>query len=319
MARYNSSVPVAVTTATSTIVTPLSGSLTKLTGTAPYTVTLPSPALYAGSNFMFWNNTAGVVTLSTPSGNIRGPGITTTVTTYAMPTNTVMMLASDGTDYILSENVGGILTATSGAFSDTLTANAAVNFNPANASISIAPTGSGTITINPATAGNINNMNIGASTRGTGAFTTLAANSTFSLSATSATHTISSTNSSSSTSSGALTIAGGLGVGGTVYATGFNGPLTGNVTGNLSGNVTSTGTSSFSGTTNVTGTFTYGGSTVLTATTSPYLGTNSIIRTNSVAISENITIPSGTAGMTAGPVTINSGFTVTVTGDWSVV
>lgn len=321
MARYNSSVPVATTTGTATIATPLSGTLTKLTGTAPYTVTLPAPALYSGQSFMFWNNTSGVVTLSTPTGNIRGPGITTTITTYAMPTNTVYMVASDGIDYILTENVGGSLTATSGAFSGTLTANAAVDFNPANASISIAPTGSGTLTINPATAGNINNMNIGATTRGTGAFTSLAANGVFSLTATSGTHSISSTNSSSGTGSGALTIAGGLGVAGTVYAGGFNGPLTGSVT----GNVTSSGTSSFSGTlsststTTITGTFTYGGSTVLTAATSPYLGTNSIIRTNVQAISESITIPAGTAGMTAGPVTINNGYTITVNGDWSIV
>jgi hypothetical protein len=36
--------------------------------------------------------------------------------------------------------------------------------NPANASISIAPTGTGTLTVNPATAGTINNMVIGGAT-----------------------------------------------------------------------------------------------------------------------------------------------------------
>jgi hypothetical protein len=47
--------------------------------------------------------------------------------------------------------------------------------NPANASISIAPTGTGTLTINPATAGTINNMAIGGTTPAAGAFTTLSA------------------------------------------------------------------------------------------------------------------------------------------------
>jgi len=49
----------------------------------------------------------------------------------------------------------------------------ATNLNPANASISIAPTGTGTATINPATAGTINNMSIGATTAAAGKFTTL--------------------------------------------------------------------------------------------------------------------------------------------------
>ena len=52
---------------------------------------------------------------------------------------------------------------------------------------------------------------------------------------------------------------------------------------------------------------------------SPYLGTDFIIRTNAQTISEDITIPSTTNGMTAGPVTIASTYTVTVNGNWSVV
>ena len=51
----------------------------------------------------------------------------------------------------------------------------------------------------------------------------------------------------------------------------------------------------------------------------PSLGTNSIIRTNADTINEDITIPSGTNGMTIGPVTISAGFTVTVDGTWTVV
>jgi hypothetical protein len=51
----------------------------------------------------------------------------------------------------------------------------------------------------------------------------------------------------------------------------------------------------------------------------PSLGTASIIRTNALTISENITIPSTSNGMSAGPITIADGFTVTVNGTWSIV
>jgi hypothetical protein len=61
-----------------------------------------------------------------------------------------------------------------------LTLDGAFNMNPANATISIAPTGTGTLTVNPATAGTMNNMAIGGSTPAAGAFTTLSATSTVS-------------------------------------------------------------------------------------------------------------------------------------------
>ena len=51
----------------------------------------------------------------------------------------------------------------------------------------------------------------------------------------------------------------------------------------------------------------------------PYVGSNSIIRTNANNIAENITIDSSTNGMSAGPIEIDSGFTVTVNGEWSIV
>lgn len=57
----------------------------------------------------------------------------------------------------------------------------------------------------------------------------------------------------------------------------------------------------------------------------PSLGTDSIIRTNANTIAENISVGPSTGaefanGMSAGPITINSGFTVTVEsgGAWSV-
>jgi hypothetical protein len=62
-----------------------------------------------------------------------------------------------------------------------LTLDGAFNMNPANYSISIAPTGTGTLTVNPATAGTINNMSIGATTAAAGYFTTLSLTSTLSV------------------------------------------------------------------------------------------------------------------------------------------
>ena len=51
----------------------------------------------------------------------------------------------------------------------------------------------------------------------------------------------------------------------------------------------------------------------------PSLGTDSVIRTNIDTISENITIPVNTNGMSAGPITIANGYTITVNGTWSIV
>ena len=51
----------------------------------------------------------------------------------------------------------------------------------------------------------------------------------------------------------------------------------------------------------------------------PALGVNGIIRTNANTISENITIPANTNGMSAGPITIANNKTVTIAGTWSIV
>lgn len=50
----------------------------------------------------------------------------------------------------------------------------------------------------------------------------------------------------------------------------------------------------------------------------PFLGNNSVIRTNGNSITADITIPSGSNGLSAGPITLNNA-TVTVNGVWTVV
>jgi len=44
----------------------------------------------------------------------------------------------------------------------------------------------------------------------------------------------------------------------------------------------------------------------------PSLGTASVVRTNAKVIAENITFAGSENGMTIGPITVNSGYTVTV-------
>jgi hypothetical protein len=116
MARYNTTYPAVVQTTAASYSSPSVGLFTTLTGTAPYTVTLADPGLFAGSHQTFFNSTSGVITLTTPTGNIRSPGVTT-ATSWAMAANTAVSLASNGTDYIAYVNTGGPLTATTAAFS----------------------------------------------------------------------------------------------------------------------------------------------------------------------------------------------------------
>ena len=44
-----------------------------------------------------------------------------------------------------------------------------------------------------------------------------------------------------------------------------------------------------------------------------------VIKTNRVTINEDVTIPTGTNGLSTGPVSISTGNTVTVNGEWVIV
>ena len=50
-----------------------------------------------------------------------------------------------------------------------------------------------------------------------------------------------------------------------------------------------------------------------------WVDTYGIIKTNRDTIGEDITISSGTNGFSSGPLTITSGSTVTVNGEWAIV
>jgi hypothetical protein len=124
----------------------------------------------------------GTLDLSSPPAIGGTTANTITGTTITASTKFV------GTNFDASGSGGGALRTSSSASvlqwgaggGVNLTLDGAFNMNPANATIQISPTGTGTLTVNPATAGTINNMAIGGSTPAAGAFTTLSATSTVS-------------------------------------------------------------------------------------------------------------------------------------------
>ena len=186
MARYNTTATTTTVSAAGTQTAPAAGLFTELTGTAPYTLIVSDPTLYTGTTQTFYNATAGTITLTTPSGVFKGPAGSNTAS-QTVVTGGTLILASDGVNYVVVLGSGGPIAGT------TLDVSSTVNLNPASANITISPTGTGTITMAPGTAGTINNMSIGATTRGAGAFTTLNANNTVGLSPANAAVTISPT------------------------------------------------------------------------------------------------------------------------------
>jgi hypothetical protein len=128
MARYNTSFPVTTTTGSITYTTPDQGLFTTLTGTAPYTVTLPTPALFAGAHQTFYNSTSGTITLTTPAGVIRNPAVTASAN-WLMVAGSAVALASNGTDYIAYVSTGGPLVATTASFSGNTAVTGSSTFN----------------------------------------------------------------------------------------------------------------------------------------------------------------------------------------------
>jgi hypothetical protein len=143
MARFNTAVPLTSVSTGSTVPSPTYGALTSLTGTAPYTVILASPITFQGTLQSFYNATSGVVTLSSPSGNIKGPGFTA-ASTQTMPAGASYTLISDGTDYVINNNEGGPQAATTMTVSSTFTAQAGVSMTGSSIATSASQSVSGT-------------------------------------------------------------------------------------------------------------------------------------------------------------------------------
>jgi hypothetical protein len=116
-------------------------------------------------------NNGGTVTIPSGADTLVTLTATQTLTNKTLTNPTVNGGALNGTV--------GATVASTGAFT-TLSATGAVTFSPANANVTISPTGTGLVTINPATAGSINNVTIGATTAATVRGTTITATTAFS-------------------------------------------------------------------------------------------------------------------------------------------
>ena len=211
MARYNSVNTTGSVAGGNTISTPASGLLTTLTGTG--TVTLPNPVLYTGSTQTFYNSTGAAITLSTPSGVFTGPA-TGGATTISLPAGSVLTVISDGTNYLAQDWLGGAL-----AINGTATFNGSIAANPTGLNVSIQPSGAGILTMSSGTTGSLDNVNVGATTTGTGRFSTLTATGTLSTTATTSA-TLGTTGTGALQVSGGASVAGILNVGAATYSAG---------------------------------------------------------------------------------------------------
>ena len=143
---------------------------------------------------------------NTPIGtSVRNTALFTTLGVNGQVTfNAGTASTTTGTGSLIVTGGVGISGAINAGASSTLAGLSSTSttvLSPANASVTISPTGTGNVVIAPATLGSINNMSIGATTASTGAFTTLTASSTVTLSPANATVTI------SPTGTGTLTVA----------------------------------------------------------------------------------------------------------------
>jgi hypothetical protein len=156
---------------TPTWTTASTGTVTSVSGTGTVSgLTLTGTVTTSGSLTL-----GGALDLSSPP--VIGGTTPNTITGTTINANTKFV----SPDYYAQSILGGNLrtyTGTSlvnwdGGGSGNVTINGGLSANPANKNVSLAPTGTGTVTINPATAGTIDNMSIGATTAAAAKVTTL--------------------------------------------------------------------------------------------------------------------------------------------------
>jgi hypothetical protein len=196
MARYNTVITAGSVSTASTLQTPFQGTFTSLTGTAPYTVDIPAPALYTGVSQTFYNATSGTITLRAGgSANFIG-GSASGANTQTLSTGGILGIVSDGTAWVVTiSGGGGAISGTTGTFSSDLNANGTNGLVTTQLTFPLINTTATTINFG----GAATTINVGA-------------NSTSSVVA------FKGTTASTSTTTGAVTVAGGLGVAGALYA-----------------------------------------------------------------------------------------------------
>jgi hypothetical protein len=148
------------------------GTVTSVGGTGTVSgITLSGTVTSAGNLTL-----GGALNLSAPpaiGGTTPNSGAFTTLTaSTSLTTSTVQASNSGG---LALKNAGGTTQISmGGGGGDNLSINVSTNINGANAAISISPTGTGSVVINPATAGTIDNMVIGGTTANAVSATNLA-------------------------------------------------------------------------------------------------------------------------------------------------
>jgi hypothetical protein len=159
--------------------TPSAGTVTSVTGTGTVSgISLSGTVTSSGSLTL-----GGSLDLSSPPviGNTLAAAITgTTITATTSFVGSNFNAAGSGGGS-LKTNTGNACLQWGGGGGTNVTIDGAINMNGANSAISIAPTGTGTATINPATASTMNNVAIGGTTPLAGTFTDLRINNTISL------------------------------------------------------------------------------------------------------------------------------------------
>ena len=197
-----------------------------------------------------------------------------TVAALTITALTTPSVQASGSGGLALKNSAGTTQVSMGAGGgDNVTVSAPIAITPANGLVNIAPTGTGSLTINPATAGTMNNMAIGGTTAAAATVTSL-----------------------TSTGDGSFT-----GTGQVKLPSGTTGQRSGSPAAGMIRYNNSTG--SFEGYTSAWGSI--GGG----ATGS---GGDTVFQENSRTVTTSYTLTSGKSASTVGPITINTGVSLTV-------
>jgi hypothetical protein len=162
MARYNTQLAygtinttglIQTLTNNTTLTTPYQGLYTEAgnTTSAPFTITLPAASAFPGATQTFFNNSSYTVTLTSGGGNFVG-SIGSASLNYTLFASGTVTIFSDGAVYACLSGTGG------GVSASTFSASSTVTLSPANANVTLSPSGTGQVTISPATTGSISNM-----------------------------------------------------------------------------------------------------------------------------------------------------------------
>ncbi len=223
MARYNTTVGFALSTGAVTISSPDTGRLVTLTGTAPYTVTLPRPNLFVGTPQTFFNAAGGTVTFSTPSGVFQGPGASAT-STQTVPNGATITFIPNGTNYLITSSLNmfvDTVTTNSNSFDLLNTTAQTVNAFGAASSVNVGAN-TGTLTLNnPTIASPATTLTLFNTTQTTVNAFQAAETITLGSDSAAATVIIRSSKNATSTTSAALVVQGGISTSGPIFCSGI--------------------------------------------------------------------------------------------------